>query len=64
MILNVLEGEPLMAEWYAMHQAEGYRQGYLERAMTDLGATSCQMQITIEELEGKKYLISQELVLD
>lgn len=63
-ILNVLEGEPLMAEWYAMHQAEGYRQGYLERAMTDLGATSCQMQITIEELEGKKYLISQELVLD
>ncbi len=62
-IQNVLEGDALMQEWYQMHQNEGYKSGYLERAMQDLGAGSCQMQITIETLEGSRYLITHNISL-
>ena len=60
-IQNVLEGDALMQEWYQMHQNEGYKSGYLERAMVDLGASACQMQITIETLQDGRYLITHNI---
>ncbi len=58
---NVLEGEQLLDEWYGNYQAENYKQGYLEAAMTALNATSCSMSLQVEQLQGGKYLVGHEI---
>ncbi len=58
---NVLEGQQLFDEWYREYQTENYKQGYLEAAMTTLNATSCNMSLQVEQLQGDKYLIGHEI---
>lgn len=55
---NVLEGEALLDEWYQNYQADAYKQAYMENAMTAVGATSCQISLEIEELQGKRFLVT------
>ena len=58
---NVLDGEQMLEEWYRSYQAEGYKQAYLEAAMTDLNAVSCTMSLQVEQLQGGKYLVGHEI---
>ncbi len=55
---NVIEGEELLAQWYQEYQSEIYRQAYMENAMTELGASFCEMEMEVEELQDARFLIS------
>lgn len=58
---NVIEGDALLSEWYRNYQNEHYRQAYMERAMTEIGASSCEIVIETERLQGGRYLITHEV---
>lgn len=54
---NVIESEELLAQWYQEYQSDNYRQAYMENAMIELGASSCEMEMEIEELQNNRFLI-------
>ena len=54
---NVIGDEQLLEEWHQAYEAERYKQAYMENAMIQLGISSCEMEIEIEELRGGKFLI-------
>lgn len=58
---NVIEGEELLNEWYQSYQNEYYRQAYMENAITEMGASSCQMALETERLQGGRFLIIHEV---
>lgn len=58
---SVLDGRQLFDEWYESYQTEGYKQGYLEAAMTELNAVSCNMGLQVEQLQDDKYLVVHEI---
>jgi len=58
---NVLEGDALVEQWYRDYQSNRYRQAYMEDAMTQIDATSCEITLDVEELQGGRYLIKHEL---
>lgn len=58
---NVIEGSELYDEWYRNYQNECYRQAYMENAMTAIGASSCEMTLETEQLQGGRYLIIHEV---
>ncbi len=58
---NVIEGEDLFLAWYRDYQTENYRQAYMRDAMTQIGASSCEMTLEAEELQDGRYLISHRI---
>lgn len=58
---NVIEGEELLNAWYQSYSNEYYRQAYMENAMTEIGASSCEMSLEMELLQGGMYLITHKL---
>ena len=60
---SVIEGEQLLETWYADYRSENYRQEYMEEAMTQIGAASCEMRLSVEELQGGRYLITHKVTL-
>lgn len=58
---NVIAGDELLDEWYQNYQNEYYRQAYMESAMTEIGAASCEMALGMERLQGGRYLIIHEV---
>lgn len=60
---SVIEGEELLEAWYADYRSENYRQEYMEEAMTQVGASACEIRLSVEELRGGQYLITHEAVL-
>lgn len=58
---NVIEGDDLIEEWYQNYQNDHYKQAYMEDAMTQVGASACEIMIEVEELQGGRYLIRHEL---
>lgn len=57
---NVIEGG-LLEEWYQDYQYEHYRQAYMDNAMNGIGASSCEMALGTEQLQGGRYLIIHEV---
>lgn len=55
---NVIEGEELFQTWYREHQTENYKEAYMRGALAEIGASSCEMTLEAEELQGGRYLIS------
>ena len=55
---NVIEGQVLAQELDTAYRTEDYRQGYMENAMEAVSASSCEMDIKIEELTGNRYLVT------
>lgn len=55
---SVIEGEALAQELDAAYRMEAYRQGYMENVMEAVSASSCEMDIKIEELAGDRYLVT------
>lgn len=58
---NVIAGDELLDEWYQNYQNEYYRQAYMESAMTEIGAFSCEMALGMEQLQGGRYLVIHEM---
>ena len=58
---NVIEGEELFTQWYTMYQTGAYRQAYMENALRDIGASFCEMDLKIEELEQGRYLVTHSV---
>lgn len=58
---NVIGNEQLLEEWQRDYQAERYKQAYMERAVTDAGISSCEMELEVEELQGGEFLISHKV---
>ncbi|MGN1180725.1 MAG: transglutaminase domain-containing protein [Suilimivivens sp.] len=57
---NVIEND-LPDEWNRNYQNGNYRQAYMENAMTAIGASSCEMALEMEELQGGRYLIAHDV---
>lgn len=60
---SVVEGEELLKDWYEDYRSENYRQEYMEDAMTQIGASSCEIRLSAEELMGGRYLLTHEVIL-
>ncbi|GFI04477.1 hypothetical protein IMSAGC005_03329 [Lachnospiraceae bacterium] len=60
---NVIEGQTLAQEVDAAYRNEGYKQGYLEPVMEAVLASSCEMDLRIEELTGDRYLVTHTVRL-
>lgn len=61
---NVLEGDTLAEQWYRDYQNNRFRQAYMEEAMTRINATSCEITLEVEELQGGRYLIRHQLYVN
>ena len=59
----MIESEGLLAQWYQEYQLDNYRQAYMENAMIELGASSCEMEMEIEELQDKRFLIAHKFTV-
>lgn len=57
----VVEGTDLLDELYRAYRSDAYKQGYMEKAMTDAGISSCEMSLSTEELRENRYLIVHTL---
>lgn len=55
---NVIQGEALLEEMQRAYQSDAYRTGYMERAMEDVSAFSCEMSLLMEELKEGRYLVT------
>lgn len=60
---NAITGERLFEEWKKSYDSEGYRQAYMEEAMTAVGAGHCTMALSVEELQDGIYLVTHEVTL-
>ncbi len=60
---TVADGGALMQEIYQAYQSDDYKQGYMENAMTAIGASVCEMNLDVEELAGDRYLIVHKVNL-
>ncbi len=58
---NVIRDAQLLEEWKRDYQAKHYRQAYMEDVMIQLGISSCEMELEVEELQGGKFLISHKV---
>ena len=48
---------------YSGYQTDGYRKGYMDKAMSDLEAESFRIDWSIEELKGGYYLITHDVTI-
>lgn len=62
--MNVIEGNDLLYQWSDSYQSGAYKEDYLEDAMTAVGAVSCQIRLSAEELADNRYLLIHEIVLE
>lgn len=55
---SVIEGGALLEEIQAAYRRNDYRQGYMEQAMELLSASSCELDLEMEELSQDRYLLT------
>lgn len=60
---NVIEGEALYQEWECAYDSNAYEDAYMVEAMRQIGAKSCHIKLSTEELQQGRYLITHELQL-
>lgn len=60
---NAVDGKTLAEEIYRSYRQNTYRQGYMEGAMTEVGALTCAMELEFEPLKGDRYLVTHKVNL-
>ncbi|MDE7018670.1 MAG: hypothetical protein K2P65_14075 [Lachnospiraceae bacterium] len=60
---SVISGEPLFQGVYGAYQTDGYRQGYMDSALEQLGASYYLMNWVIEELQDGYYLVTHDVMI-
>lgn len=58
-----LSGDALFNDVYEAYQTEDYRQGYMNKALTALGATEYRIDWSIEALQEDCYLVTHKVVI-
>ncbi|MCR5508022.1 MAG: hypothetical protein K6F34_04970 [Lachnospiraceae bacterium] len=61
---NVIATEALVQEIYAKYSNKEYRTGYMDSVLNETGAYSYDMNLVVEELEGKHYKLTHQVVLN
>lgn len=60
---TVLAGDALFDDVYAAYQTDDYKQGYINKAMTELGASEYRINWNIEMLADSYYLVTHDVVI-
>ena len=60
---NVIESEELFEQWRQNYQNDSYRQAYMESALVAIDASSCEMTLETEPLQGEKYLVTHTVTI-
>lgn len=58
---NVVKGKDVIQQIYAAYENQDYKNGYLYRSMQDKGISQCNLNISIEEMDGDCYLITHSV---
>lgn len=58
-----LSGDSLFNDVYEAYQTEDYKQGYMNKVMTGLGATEYRIDWSIEALQDDCYLVTHKIVI-
>lgn len=59
---NVVEGEAVLGEIFDAYHQKNYLEGYANRIMKEIGASSCEINIKTEELQGERFLLTHSIV--
>ncbi len=60
---NLLSGDALFNDVYEAYQTDDYKQGYINKALVELGATEYRIDWTIEALAEDYYLVTHKVVI-
>lgn len=55
---SVVEGEALLGEIQAAYRRNDYMPGYMDQVMDQLSASSCELNLEMEELSQDRYLLT------
>ena len=58
---NVVSGEDLVQEIYANYSNKDYVDRYMDEVLKEIGAFSYNMNLVVEELEGKNYRLTHQV---
>ncbi|NBH84572.1 hypothetical protein D7X88_15885 [bacterium C-53] len=58
---NVIGGKDMLEAWNRGYETDFYKQAYMEKAVIETGARSCNMGLSVEQLQGNNYLITHEV---
>ncbi len=58
---NVIATEALIQEIYAKYSNNDYVDGYMNEVLNEIGALSYDMNLVVEELEGKHFRLTHEV---
>ncbi len=61
---SVIEGEEMLDAWYEACQNRRYREAYMDDAMEQIGAYSCEIRFEVEPLQEGRYLIRHHVRFD
>lgn len=61
---NVVSTESLVQEVYASYSNKDYVSGYMDEALNEIGAYTYDMNLLVEELEGKNYRLTHQVTLN
>lgn len=60
---NVINGQVLFNNVYTAYQTEEYKTGYMDKAMSELEASTYRIDWSIEELKGGYYLVTHDVTI-
>jgi len=61
---NVVEGRELYEKLEQVYRTDAYKDEYLVEAMRGIGAKSCHLNLSVEDLQQDRYLLTHELELN
>lgn len=61
---NIIVGETMLSQWYGAYSGSTYKQGFMDNVMDKIGATSCNLNMEINELQGNAYLITHHVSME
>lgn len=61
---NVVSSADLWLQCYNAYSSDAYSTGYMDAVFTELGVTSCEVNILAEELQGGSYLLTHQVILN
>ena len=61
---NVISSESLIQQIYSSYSNKDYVAGYMDEVLNETGAYSYDMNLLVEELEGKNYRLTHQLVIN
>lgn len=57
---NVINGDSVYAQWEQAYNTDEYKDAYLRSALSEIGASGCQISLSAEALQDGKYLITHK----